>query len=254
MKQLIKRNLGNLLHPLVTKLGYQRHSPQPDRNLLDEFFSVLQQINFNPHHIIDVGANHGNWTRQSLRYFPDALYSLLEPQKWLEANVADLLKMNPRVKFHPVGAGSVQGSFKFTLLHRDDSSTFILSEDEAKKMGLKQIDVEVVALSDFIAKHKLPCPDIIKIDAEGLDLEVLEGARDYFGKTEIFIVEAAVVSKYIKNDVASVIDFMKKSGYKLFEITDLNRPFIPRVLWLLELVFVRENGFIDSKSIVQYHK
>jgi hypothetical protein len=35
-------------------------------------------------------------------------------------------------------------------------------------------------------------------------------------------------------------------GYRLFDISDLNRPFQPRVLWLVELVFIKNNGIIDS--------
>jgi FkbM family methyltransferase len=164
----------------------------------------------------------------------------------------DILAGNPKVKFYPLGAGSTKGFFKFTISDRDDSSTFLPSEKEANEMGLKQIDVEVVALNEFIKEHKLPVPEIIKIDAEGLDLEVLKGASEYFGKTEIFMVEAAVVSKYIKNDIAVVITYMKENGYKLFDITDLNRPFHPRVLWLVELVFIRENGFIDSQNVTPF--
>ncbi|MBC8032648.1 MAG: FkbM family methyltransferase, partial [Chitinophagaceae bacterium] len=87
---------------------------------------------------------------------------------------------------------------------------------------------------------------------EGIDLEVLKGASDYFGKTEIFLVEATVVSKHSKNDVVTVINYMKENGYKLFDITDLNRPFNPKVLWLIEMVFIRENGLLDSQKLVEY--
>ena len=43
---------------------------------------------------------------------------------------------------------------------------------------------------------------------------------------------------------------MDENNYRLFEITDINRPFQPQVLWLVELVFVKKNGFIDSQVIV----
>ena len=42
---------------------------------------------------------------------------------------------------------------------------------------------------------------------------------------------------------------MDKKGYSLFEITDLNRPFQPQVLWLVELAFVKKQGIIDSYKI-----
>ena len=42
---------------------------------------------------------------------------------------------------------------------------------------------------------------------------------------------------------------MDENNYRLFEITDLNRPFQPKVLWLVELVFVLKDGYIDRKVI-----
>ncbi len=241
MKQLIKRSLKKILHPLIIRLGYKQNFT--DLNLLENFFATLKQINFIPVHVVDVGANHGGWTRTALHYFPDAYFTLLEPQQWLEVYFKDLLEQNPKIKYHHCGAGSKPGTFKFTIANRDDSSTFVLSEEDAKEQGLKQIDVNIVTLNDLISSQNLPDPDIIKIDAEGLDLEVLKGADDFFGKTEIFMVEAGVAAKGIENEFSRVVDYMDTKGYKLFEITDLNRPFEPRILWLTELVFIRKRDY-----------
>jgi FkbM family methyltransferase len=248
MKKIIKRGLDRILHPLITRLGYSKK--QDELGLLEKFFSLLKTLQYSPNQIIDVGANHGGWTRTALAYFPDAKYSLIEPQKWLEEYVKDLIETNPRIKFYNCGAGSTNGNFKLTIANRDDSSNFILSEEEATQQGLTQVDVDVVTLNEFIKRHNLPYPDIIKIDAEGLDLEVLKGSSNCFGQTEVFMVEAAVVAIGIENSLLRVIQYMDQNGYKLFDITDLNRPFEPKVLWLTELVFIRKNGIIDTKKIV----
>jgi FkbM family methyltransferase len=248
MKQLIKRKLSNLLHPLIIRLGYNKKLKE--FNPLEAFFSLLKEIGYDPVHIVDVGANHGSWTRTALKYFPNAYFTLLEPQKWLEQYFKDLLESNPKVKFYNYGAGSASGSFKFTIGNRDDTSSFRLTEDEAKKQGFSQIDVEVVTLNEFIVKQNLLQPDVIKIDAEGFDLEVLKGSSSFFEKTEIFLVEVAVVAKEIENSFLRVLTYMDQNGYKLFDITELNRPFEPKILWLAELVFIRKDGIIDSKKIV----
>jgi hypothetical protein len=49
-----------------------------------------------------------------------------------------------------------------------------------------------------------------KIDAEGLDLEVLKGASNYFGKTEIFMVEAGVLSEFDNSFLKILISWMKR--------------------------------------------
>ncbi|MFZ2282373.1 MAG: FkbM family methyltransferase [Lutibacter sp.] len=246
-----------LLVPIITKIGYVKKVNKVEVNefnknhLLYNFFTNILTMGFNPKHIVDIGANHGTWTREALKYFPEAHYTLLEPQKWLESSFQDILDSNPKVQFYPVGAGEKEGSFQFTIVDRDDSCSFRYTEEEAKVAGFEQIEIPVVTLNKLLADSDLPIPDIIKIDAEGLDLEVLKGASNLFGKTEIFMVEAGVVNKIFDNSFLKLINFMDQNNYRLFDITDINRPFQPKVLWLVELVFVKKDGYIDSQVIVK---
>jgi FkbM family methyltransferase len=252
----MKKIINRIIKKVFSGLGYNLEKKQ-DKSvlgfekdyLLFNFYSTLQAFQFEPKHIVDVGANHGTWTRQALKYFPKAHYTMVEPQDWLKPSIQDVLDKNPNVKFHSVGAGEKEGSFLFTILDRDDSCSFKFTEEEAKSKGYKQVEIPVVTLNGLLSNKDILVPDIIKIDAEGLDIEVLKGASDFFGKTEIFMVEAGVVNKMFTNSFLKLINFMDENGYRLFEITDLNRPFKPSVLWLVELVFVRKGGIIDSKEI-----
>src|SRR5208283_4875055 len=92
----------------------------------------------------------------------------------------------------------------------------------------------------------LPDPDIIKIDAEGLDLSVLKGCGSFFGSADVFFVEAAVMNKDIANDLLAVTQAMKQHGYRLFDFTDLNRTPKQGALWLVEAVFIKTDGQLDQ--------
>ena len=227
----------------ITKNGTAGFSKN---ELLNNFFSVLKEVSFEPKHIVDVGANHGTWTREVLKVFPDAHYTLLEPQYWMENSIADLVKGNEKINFYPFGVGKIVGSMKFTLVERDDSCSFRYSEKEALNFGYKQIEVPVVTLNNFIIENNLPTPELIKIDAEGCDLDVLEGASDFFQSTEIFMIEVGIVNKNFENNALKVMSYMDQRGYRLFDITDINRPFSPRVLWLGEFCFVKKGGSIEK--------
>ena len=255
----MKKVLKKIIKKAFLKCGYKLKKIGADVNLVStnnkdyllfNFYNTLKQFNFYPKHIVDIGANHGTWTREALKHFPEAYYTLLEPQHWLKDSFQDILETNPKVRFYPVGAGEQEGSFQFTIVDRDDSCSFRYTEEEAKAAGFEQIEIPVVTLNKLLSNSELPVPDIIKIDAEGLDIEVLKGASNFFGKTEIFMVEAGVVNKLFDNSFLKLINFMDSNGYRLFEITDLNRPFKAQVLWLVELVFVKKNGLIDSQVIV----
>ena len=245
---MIKKNLHKLISLFLRLSYYELHHYNTESKdyLLDALFRKFKKVNFYPNHIFDIGANTGSWTRQVLNSYPEANYSLFEPQEWLKSNISDITNSNNKVKFYPIGVGKTIGEFDFTIVERDDSCNFYISKEEAIKKGYKQIKVPVSTIDQFIFDQKIEVPELIKIDAEGLDLDVLDGAIGCFGITEVFMVEVGVVNKVFKNDIFSMIQYMDQKGYRLFEITDLNRLFNYQVLWLMELVFIKKNGKIDS--------
>jgi len=250
---MIKDLIGNLAKKMgyrITKNSTQQPTAQTVKTtenkeeLLTVFYGNLKSSNFPLKFVVDIGANTGTWTRELLKNFPDVQVLMIEPQERLSSNFQDLL-LQPKINYLPVGAGNKNDILKFTIHDRDDSCSFIYSEEEAEKMGYEQIEVPIKTLNSIIKENNYPFPDMIKIDAEGLDLEVIEGASDFYDKTEIFLVEASVCNGTYKNTVSEVVNLMDKCGFQMYEITDLNRPF-PKspVLWLIEIAFVRKNGFL----------
>ena len=79
---------------------------------------------------------------------------------------------------------------------------------------------------------------MVKIDAEGFDLKVLRGAVSLLGKTHVFLVEAVVQCSF-ENTVAATVQFIAEHGYRLIDITELNRSPKHNVLWLTKLAFLR---------------
>lgn len=252
MKKVLQKVANSFGYKIMKNTTHNKISGAPSianhkNNLLSKFYGTLKKLDFQPNFIVDIGANTGTWTREALREFPDASYLLIEPQERLSENFKDLLQ-NEKIKYLPIGVGNKNDILKFTIHDRDDSCSFIYSEEEAATMGYEQIEVPIKTLNSIIAEHQFPHPDIVKIDAEGLDLEVLEGASELFGKTEVFLVEAAIQNKVYKNSLIRLINTMDAAGYELYDITDLNRPFDLPVLWLVEAAFVKKGGILTQLS------
>ena len=215
---------------------------------LEPLLQALKRFGFAPAHIIDVGANKGDWTRNAIKFFPDAHYTLMEPQDNLKTHIEDLIEAGHKIRWINAGAGDKSGSRPFTISPHDDRSTFTLSKEEAAAEGLRQVIMEVKTLNDVVSMGIEPVPDMVKIDAEGLDLRVLEGGSELFGKTDVFVLEAAVCARF-ENTVAKAMKRLSDAGYKLIDITDLNRSPKHGVLWLCELVFLREaSPLLDAAS------
>lgn len=234
MKRLLQAALG--------KFGYRliRVANAP-KDGLTCFFEAILRAGFAPRHIVDVGANHGNWTRSALRFFPEAQYTLVEPQDHLKVHIQDLLDRGCKIRWVNAAAGDTPGTLPFTIAKSDHSSTLALSERQARSSGAQQVPMRVLTLNEIAASDNEPFPDMVKIDAEGYDLKVLAGASRLLGKTDIFLVEAMVCGPY-ENSFLSVIQFMARAGYRLIDITGLERSPKHGVLWLCELAFLREQA------------
>ena len=243
--------MKKLVHAALGTMGVRITKKRDRFGSLEKFFTTVKKLGFQPNYIIDVGANHGEWTRKSLLYYPDATILMVEPQEHLKTNVEDLLA-RPNIQWITAGAGAENKVVKFTLAEHDHSSTFVLSEQQATRSGLKQIDMQLLTLNQIVADNGGKIPDLVKIDAEGLDLEVIAGASDLLGKTELILMEVAVCAQGIDNKMALTISKMDELGYAPFDISDVN--YSPRqgVLWLAEIAFARKDGFVFSKISPQY--
>jgi FkbM family methyltransferase len=230
-----------LIQSILAKFGFRlvrvNDGPRPSEGL-DPFFSLLQRLGFAPKHILDVGANRGNWTRAAIKHFPNAHYTLVEPQDHLKSHIQDLLDRGYKIQWINAGAGDRSGSMPMNISPRDDSSTFVLTDRHGQTTGSQRTTVPVKTLNEIVSSSSAPAPEMVKIDAEGFDLHVLAGASALLGKTDIFLVEAVVCGNY-ENSVAEIVKFMANAGYRLIDITDLNRSPRHGVLWLCELAFLR---------------
>ena len=232
--------IKNLIQSCLKKFGLRlaRNGspvpPVPPASGLDCFFGALKNIGFRPKHIVDIGANKGSWTRRAFLYFPDAQYTLIEPQDHLKAQIQDLLDHGCKITWINAGVADKSGVLPFTISHRDDSSTFAPTQVDT---GAPTISVPVKTLNEIASDT--PLPEVVKIDAEGFDLKVLAGASDLLGKTDIFFVEAAICCPAYENTIAKVVRRMDEAGYSVVDITDINRSPKHRILWLCELAFLR---------------
>jgi len=238
VKQFIKRNLRGMIDASAGRFGYELVRTSKRAYGWERFFSVIGGFGFAPKHIVDIGANRGLWTRTAIKYFPDAQYTLLEPQDYLKAYILDLLDRGHKIRWINAGVGDKSGKGAFTIARRDDSGSFTLSAHQAQERGFQQATVEMKTLNEIVASSYAPMPEMVKIDAEGFDLKVLEGATDLFGKTDIFLVETTLVGGW-DNSLLAVVEKLASSGYRPVDITDLNRSPKCGVLWLVEIAFLR---------------
>jgi FkbM family methyltransferase len=221
--------------------GYRlaRVNSQPSYGLAP-FFALTKRYGFDPKHIVDVGANHGNWTREALQYFPNAHYTLVEPQDDLKIHVQGLIDSGHHLRWVHAGVSDRSGTLTLNVARRDHSSTF-LDAQRTVSGAVRRVEVPVRTLNDIVASSGLPVPEMVKIDAEGFDLKVLSGASELFGKTDIFLAEVSIGQRDFENTALAVMRKMADAGYRFIDVTYLDRSPKFGVLWLCEFAFLSES-------------
>jgi FkbM family methyltransferase len=85
-----------------------------------------------------------------------------------------------------VGASDTSGTLPFTMFSRDDRSSFTPTPEAAKANGMRQVEVPVTTLNEVARTGNAPCPDIVKIDAEGFDLSSSPGLPSWLVRPTSF--------------------------------------------------------------------
>lgn len=127
--------------------------------------------------VLDVGANTGQTSLQLLQYYPHAVIHAFEPVQdtfaELRANVAG----RPQVRPHPFALGEKPGTFEITL-QKDSQFNSLRYAAQAGPMATeKRETISVSTVDKFCQAQNIGKVDLLKIDAQGADLSVVQGAE-----------------------------------------------------------------------------
>jgi FkbM family methyltransferase len=193
---------------VISRIGMVRRPPRGVNFLWD--IGLLK--NLRVENIFDVGANTGQSAREYLTRFPSARVFSFEP---VESSYRELVKSqgaNRRFSAHRIAFGASAGQARMTVDGSSDLARF--SED-----GTEVVNVET--LDGFCTQHAVERIDLLKVDTEGHDLEVLEGARSMLSDQRIQLVQVEAgmnPDNRLHVPFEALKAFLEKQGYLLFGV------------------------------------
>lgn len=245
----IKIRRINKSKSLASKSG-RRSSER--RNTLMEVMLHLKDTGFYPGTIIDIGVAYG--TPGLYGIFKDAKYMLIEPLAEWEAVCEDICdKYN--AEYIIAAAGKESGVITINV-HPDLSGSSTYNETEGEHVDGSSREVNVVTVDELFVERNLKAPVIIKIDVQGAELDVLEGAKDVLGVSEIIILEVSLFQFFREGpQFYDIVHYMKQYGFVVYDIFGGDNRLLDNALGQIDLVFVKENGLFrkshDYASRVQ---
>lgn len=147
----------------------------------EEFFIKNILASTDPKLCIDIGANIGSYTLDLVKY-TDADIISFEPIPEAFDELKDKFFFQSRVVTENVGVGASNDNL--TIHYNPNMLAHASFSEEVKKVSYvtnnEKMVVPMVSLDDYCGKHNITSIDFIKIDTEGYESEVFEGAKRVF--------------------------------------------------------------------------
>ncbi|MCC6795762.1 MAG: FkbM family methyltransferase [Candidatus Hydrogenedentes bacterium] len=175
--------------------------------------------NKSPRIAFDIGANTGQTALAIAREFPNCKVWSFEPVP----STYDILCKNIRrftnIKSVRCGLGSSSRSAMITSSPLGQRNRILNNFIKSADRTLEVSEVEILSIADFVASNNIDNIDLLKIDTEGYEIEVLEGASNLLKEKKIGVILAEC--EFIANpeephgNFFDLYEFMRRFGYTL---------------------------------------
>lgn len=200
---------------------------------------------FSPRTIVDVGAYKGQWSRMVSSIWPDAAILMIEPNREqtapLQAVAADL-----NATLYSELLGAVDG--EEVQFHVMASGSSILAErSDAPRTSEPR---RLVTLNSLLADQ--PIADLLKIDAQGYELSILDGADRILPRVQTVLLEIALIEVNEGSPILhDVLSYMHDRGFVAFDILEMHRRPLDRTLCQIDVFFCRQDAILRADKRFQ---
>jgi len=238
MRRLLKRGLESLLRVR----GYELKEINSPLRGFTGCLDYASTRGLTPKTVFDVGV--GNGTPWLYNAFPEAQIVLFEPLSVFDSDV-EALKRRYGAVSHKVALGRAPGTATINVNVEHPTSSSLLALDSlfadfaTKVQREHHFRPETVAIDTLDRLNSYEPPYVLKLDVEGGERAVLEGAHETLRKTEYMLIEMSVMHRH--NDgprFAEMVEFIDSCGFELFDIPSLSQTKGTAQLIYLDAAFV----------------
>jgi len=228
----------SLLLKLLRALGYDL-APREGRATLAGVLTNARTCGLEPDLLIDVGAGRGDFARTASAIFPQAELLLIEPLTEFDRSLSELCARHPKAR--RVSAVAMARSGQVTLnVHPDLFGSSLFLESESSDVNGHPRPVSAVTLDSLVGA---PASALLKIDAQGAEIEVLAGADDVLKKADLVIIETSMFRFFDRGPLfADVVATMEQRGFALYDLFGLTHRPLDGALAQVDAVFAPTHG------------
>jgi FkbM family methyltransferase len=168
--------------------------------------------------VVDVGANRGQFALVAARRFPHAALWCFEPLPVARAKLQAILGSRPGVTVLDTALAAEAGEHDMHVTRHDDSSSLHAVgprqlEEFPGTDEVSSVRVRTARLDEVLTRAQVVAPALLKLDVQGSELEVLQGAGEMLAAFDSILVECSFVELYVGQALAAeVIAYLQLHG------------------------------------------
>jgi FkbM family methyltransferase len=165
------------------------------KTVLDEFKKYGGDINV----VYDIGANDGRWTKEFRHIIGSGTFILFEGNP---KNTCKVTTLKNGESYNNILLSNVDDEIKKFYVPdvsgMDNTGASYYKELTPHYIKGEFIEVKSKKLDTFVEENDIPLPDVIKLDTQGSEVDILNGAIKCLSSAKILLTEIPI-SRYNEN-------------------------------------------------------
>lgn len=187
--------------------------------------SFIKQYNLTDKIILDIGAANGTTPKKFAENLSNEIWAF-EPLEQNRKFFPELVNKYSNIKFYPVALGATESKQSINITSNVTSSSLKeINQDINKGAFLdkalevnKVEEIEIKKLDNLVGSDKRVA--LIKIDVQGFELEVLNGAVETLKKTDLVLIEVSNHEAYKDSPKYFHVDeFMRANNFSIYDMS-----------------------------------
>lgn len=230
-----------IFQKLLNLLGY-KISKNKQNKFKNFDFIIKKTLRKKKVNIIDIGANKGQTIERFKKIFSEAKIYAFEPTKNLAEKLNKIYKENNNIKIFNKAVGDKNGkTIFFNYSNNELNSLYQIKDPNFTRFN--KTKCELISLDRFCLENKIENIDILKIDTQGNEKKILEGAKKSLKKGIFQIIELEIIlGEYynIKNSFFDIEKNLIKNNYRLLAIDRLINFYSNKYMYF-NAIYIKQN-------------
>jgi len=179
-------------------------------------------------HVVDIGANRGQFALVARSCFPSARIDSFEPLNGPAEKYLQVFSGDKSTHLHHYAVGAKTSEMTIHISNRDDSSSLLpigkmQSTIFPNTEEIATTTVHVTTLDKILAEADFRSNALLKIDVQGYEMTTLKGCANLLHRFKHAYVECSFVEMYEGQSLASdVIQFLAEHKFKIAGVYNMH--------------------------------